>query len=88
MDILSYKIVFVNKNIVNKEWVLVDVDGQILGCFVSEVVKMFCGKYKFNFIFYVDCGDNVVVINVVKINLIGKKWDVKIYVCYIGYFGG
>lgn len=88
MDTLSYKTVSANKNTVNKEWVLVDADGQALGRLASEVAKMLRGKNKPNFTPHVDCGDNVVVTNASKINLTGKKWDSKTYVRHTGYPGG
>ena len=88
MDTLSYKTVSANKNTVNKEWVLVDADGQALGRLASEVAKLLRGKHKPNFTPHVDCGDNVVVTNAAKINLTGKKWDAKSYVRHTGYPGG
>ena len=88
MDTLSYKTVSANKATVNKEWVVVDAEGQALGRLSSIVAKFLRGKYKANFTPHVDCGDNVVVINAEKINLTGKKWDSKEYIRHTGYPGG
>jgi len=88
MNTLSYKTVSANSATVNKEWVLVDVDGQTLGRLSSKVAKLIRGKYKPNFTPHVDCGDNVVVINAEKINLTGKKWTDKSYIRHTGYPGG
>ena len=88
MDTLSYKTVSANKATANKEWVLVDADGQTLGRLASKVAKLIRGKYKPNFTPHVDCGDNVVVINAEKINLTGKKWTDKTYIRHTGYPGG
>ncbi|HAX15992.1 MULTISPECIES: 50S ribosomal protein L13 [Leeuwenhoekiella] len=88
MDTLSYKTVSANKNTVNKEWVVVDAEGQTLGRMSSVVAKLLRGKYKTNYTPHVDCGDNVVVINASKINLTGKKWDAKSYIRHTGYPGG
>ena len=88
MNTLSYKTVSANKNTVNKEWVLVDADGQTLGRLASKIAKLIRGKYKPNFTPHVDCGDNVVVINANKINLTGKKWTDKSYIRHTGYPGG
>ncbi|GAB2764352.1 50S ribosomal protein L13 [Salinimicrobium soli] len=88
MDTLSYKTVSANKATVNKEWVVVDAEGQALGRLSSIVAKLLRGKYKANFTPHVDCGDNVVVINAEKINLTGKKWDSKEYIRHTGYPGG
>jgi large subunit ribosomal protein L13 len=88
VDTLSYKTVSANKATVNKEWVVVDAEGQALGRLSSIVAKLLRGKYKANFTPHVDCGDNVVVINAEKINLTGKKWDSKEYIRHTGYPGG
>ncbi|HET8839755.1 MAG TPA: 50S ribosomal protein L13 [Flavobacteriaceae bacterium] len=88
MDTLSYKTVSANKATVQKDWVLVDAEGQALGRLSSIVAKLIRGKYKTNFTPHVDCGDNVIVINAEKINLSGKKWDSKEYIRYTGYPGG
>jgi large subunit ribosomal protein L13 len=88
VDTLSYKTVSANKATVNKEWVVVDAEGQALGRLSSVVAKLLRGKYKANFTPHVDCGDNVVVINAEKINLTGKKWDSKEYIRHTGYPGG
>ncbi|MFD0861083.1 50S ribosomal protein L13 [Sungkyunkwania multivorans] len=88
MDTLSYKTISANKATVNKEWVLVDAEGQTLGRLASKVAKLLRGKYKPNFTPHVDCGDNVVIINAEKINLTGNKWEAKEYVRHTGYPGG
>ncbi len=88
MNTLSYKTVSANKATVNKEWVLVDANGEILGRLASKVAKLIRGKYKPNFTPHVDCGDNVIIINAEKIELSGAKWDQKQYVRHTGYPGG
>jgi large subunit ribosomal protein L13 len=88
MNTLSYKTVSANKNTVNKEWLVVDADGQTLGRLSSKIAMLIRGKYKTNFTPHVDCGDNVVVINAEKINLTGKKWTDKSYIRHTGYPGG
>ena len=88
MDTLSYKTASANKNTVNKEWLLVDADGQALGRLASEVAKLLRGKHKPNFTPHVDCGDNVVVINASKVTLSGNKWEAKEYIRHTGYPGG
>ncbi|MGS0525138.1 50S ribosomal protein L13 [Zobellia nedashkovskayae] len=88
MDTLSYKTVSANKATVDKQWLLVDAEGETLGRMASKVAKMLRGKHKPNFTPHVDCGDNVIVINAEKINLTGNKWDDKTYLRYTGYPGG
>ena len=88
VDTLSYKTVSANKNTVQKEWVLVDAEGETLGRLASKVAVMFRGKNKPNYTPHVDCGDNVVVINAEKIHLTGNKMQTKTYVRHTGYPGG
>lgn len=61
------KIFFVKLVDIEKKWILIDVEGVVLGCFVLIIVMWLCGKYKLFFIFYMDMGDNVIVINVDKV---------------------
>jgi large subunit ribosomal protein L13 len=88
VDTLSYKTISANKATVDKQWVLVDAEGQSLGRLASKVAKLLRGKYKPNFTPHVDCGDNVVVINAEKIVLTGNKWNDKTYIRHTGYPGG
>jgi large subunit ribosomal protein L13 len=88
VNTLSYKTVSANKNTVNKEWLLVDADGQTLGRLASKVAMLLRGKYKPEFTPHVDCGDNVVIINAEKIKLSGNKWNDKTYIRHTGYPGG
>jgi len=88
VDTLSYKTVSANKATVNKEWVIIDAEGAILGRVASVVASMLRGKHKTNFTPHVDCGDNVVVINAEKVSLTGTKWSDKEYVRHTGYPGG
>ena len=88
MDTLSYKTVSANKETVNKEWVIIDAENQILGRLSSIAAKFLRGKYKTNFTPHVDCGDNVIILNAEKIQMTGKKWTDKQYVRYTGYPGG
>jgi large subunit ribosomal protein L13 len=88
VDTLSYKTISANKATVDKQWVLVDAEGQSLGRLASKVAKLLRGKHKPSFTPHVDCGDNVIVINSEKINLTGKKWTEKTYIRHTGYPGG
>ena len=88
MDTLSYKTVSANKATVNKEWLLVDAENEVLGRLASKVAFLLRGKHKTNFTPHVDCGDNVIVINAEKIRLTGKKMTDKEYVSHSGYPGG
>ncbi len=88
MDTLSFKTVSLNKASVQKNWVIVDAEAQVLGRLASEVAKIIRGKKKPGYTPNVDCGDNVIVINSDKIRLTGNKWTEKQYVRHTGYPGG
>ena len=88
MDTLSFKTQSANKDTVNKEWVLLNAENEILGRLASKAANLLRGKHKTNFTPHVDCGDNVVIINAEKIRLTGKKWTDKQYLRHTGYPGG
>ena len=88
MDQVSYKTTYVNKATAQKEWVIIDAEGQVLGRLASKVAKLLRGKYKPSFTPYEDCGDNVIIINAEKIELTGKKLTDKVYTRHTGYPGG
>ena len=88
MNTLSYKTVSANKATVNKQWILVDAENEVLGRLATKVAKITRGKYKTSFTPHVDCGDNVIIINAEKVRLTGNKVDEKVYVRHTGYPGG
>jgi large subunit ribosomal protein L13 len=88
VDTLSYKTISANKNTVNKEWVVIDAKGAVLGRLASQIAMIIRGKNKTNYTPHVDCGDNVIVINAEKVKLTGAKMTDKIYVRHTGYPGG
>ena len=88
MNTLSYRTESANKSTVQKEWVLIDAEGQVLGRLASVIASLLRGKHKPYFTPHVDCGDNVVVINAEKVILTGDKWNEKEYIRHTGYPGG
>lgn len=88
VNTLSYKTISANKATANKEWVVVDAEGQPLGRLASTVAKILRGKHKTNFTPHADCGDNVIVLNAGKVTLSGNKWADKTYIWHTGYPGG
>ena len=88
MSHLSYKTASANRETVNKEWLLIDAEGQPLGRVASKIASLIRGKHKVDFTPHVDCGDYVVVINAEKVTLSGNKWEAKEYIRHTGYPGG
>ncbi|MDE6832302.1 MAG: 50S ribosomal protein L13, partial [Muribaculaceae bacterium] len=88
MDTLSYKTITPNAQSVDRQWVLIDATGQHLGRLCSKVAKILRGKNKPCYSPFVECGDNVIIINADKVVLTGKKMTDHEYLSYTGYPGG
>ena len=88
MDTLSYKTVTPNAQSVQHDWVLIDATDQVLGRLCSKVAKILRGKNKPSYSPFVNCGDNVIIINADKVKFTGKKMTDKVYVRHTGYPGG
>ena len=69
-------------------WVLVDLEGQVLGRAATRIADILRGKNKTTYTPHVDTGDFVVVINAQKVQLTGKKLKDKIYYHHTGFRGG
>jgi len=72
----------------NRETHTVDVEGKPLGRAATEIATILMGKHKPDYARHRDMGDFVVVKNVDKIKLTGKKEEQKIYYRHSGYPGG
>lgn len=88
MDTLSYKTLAPNAESVKKEWVLIDATDQHLGRLCSKVAKILRGKNKPSYSPFVECGDNVIIVNADKVTITGKKSGERISYTYSGYPGG
>jgi large subunit ribosomal protein L13 len=88
VDTLSYKTLTPNAQSVEKEWVVIDATDQVLGRLCSQVAKILRGKHKPSYSPFVECGDNVIIINADKVILTGNKWTDRIYLNFTGYPGG
>src|SRR5919201_3152351 len=73
---------------VEKNWVLVDATGLVVGRLASVVALRLRGKHKPTYTPHVDGGDNVIVINAEKILFTGRKRENKVYRHHTGYIGG
>jgi large subunit ribosomal protein L13 len=71
-----------------REWFLVDADGQTLGRLATRIADTLRGKGKPQYTPHVDTGDFVVVVNAEKIAVTGSKLDSKLYYRHSGYPGG
>ncbi len=73
---------------IEREWFVVDADGQTLGRLATRIADTLRGKGKPQYTPHVDTGDFVVVVNAEKIAVTGSKLDTKIYYRHSGYPGG
>jgi large subunit ribosomal protein L13 len=71
-----------------RNWVLIDANGQTLGRLATQIADALRGKRKPVYTPHVDTGDFVVVINAEKITVSGKKLAEKRYYRHSGYPGG
>jgi large subunit ribosomal protein L13 len=88
MNTLSYRTISANQDIIHKEWILIDAEGQVLGRLASEAAKILRGKHKTYYTPHADCGDYIIIINAEKVKLSGSKWTDKKYITHSGYPGG
>jgi large subunit ribosomal protein L13 len=73
---------------VQKNWILIDAEGLVLGRLATIIANRLRGKHKPTFTPHVDCGDAVVVINAEKVHLTGKKAEDEVFYYHTGYAGG
>jgi large subunit ribosomal protein L13 len=73
---------------IEREWYLVDAEGQTLGRLATQIAERLRGKGKPQYTPHVDTGDFVVVVNAEKVAVTGKKLDDKKYYKHSGYPGG
>ncbi len=71
-----------------RNWLLVDAEGQTLGRLATQIADALRGKRKPAYTPHVDTGDFVVVVNAEKISVTGQKRQEKMYYRHSGYPGG
>ncbi len=71
-----------------REWLLIDAEGQTLGRLATQIAVILRGKNKPDFTPHVDTGDFVIVVNAEKIRVTGDKLNSKVYWRHSGYPGG
>lgn len=73
---------------VQRDWYIIDASGQTLGRLSTQIATLLRGKHKPTYTPSIDGGDFVIVINMEKIRVSGKKADQKVYYRHTGYPGG
>jgi len=73
---------------VQRDWHFIDANGQTLGRLSTQIASLLRGKHKPTFTPSMDGGDFVVVVNVEKVRVSGRKADQIVYYRHTGYPGG
>ena len=73
---------------IERNWQVVDLEGQTLGRIASQIANILRGKNKPTYTPSVDMGDFVIAINSDKIKLTGNKLDDKMYHHHTGFRSG
>ena len=73
---------------VEREWLVIDAEDQVLGRDATKAAQLLKGKHKPQYTPHVDTGDFVIIINADKIRVTGTKASSKEYYRHSGYPGG
>jgi large subunit ribosomal protein L13 len=82
-----YKTYSAKANEVEKQWYVIDAEGQTLGRLATRIARVLRGKHKAIYTTHVDTGDYVIVINAEKVVVTGNKFEDKLYRHHTGYIG-
>jgi large subunit ribosomal protein L13 len=73
---------------VQKRWLLIDAQGQVVGRLAADVAAVLRGKHKATFTRHIDTGDHVIVVNAAGMVLTGSKAERTMRYRHSGYPGG
>jgi large subunit ribosomal protein L13 len=73
---------------IERNWHLIDAEGEVLGRVASKAANILMGKHKPVYTPFLDMGDHVIVVNADKVRLTGNKEEQKVYRRHSGYPGG
>lgn len=73
---------------IQKDWILIDAEGVVLGRLASYVALRLRGKHKPTFTPHMDDGDNIIIINAEKVRLTGNKANGERFFWHTGHPGG
>jgi large subunit ribosomal protein L13 len=88
VNTLSYKTQSANKETIQRNWFIVDAEGETVGRLCSRIASVLRGKHRPDYTPHVDTGDYVIVINADKVRFTGSKMEQKQYLSYSLYPGG
>ncbi len=85
---MSQKTYVPSEDELDREWVVFDADGVVLGRLATRVARILQGKHKPKFTPHLDCGDAAIVINAAGVRLTGKKESQEGLVTHSQFPGG
>ncbi len=71
-----------------RDWYVVDAEGQTLGRLATQIATTLRGKHKPEYTPHTDVGDFVIVVNAEKVAVTGQKRESKRYWRHSGFPGG
>jgi large subunit ribosomal protein L13 len=77
-----------NPTKLERQWWVVDANGQTLGRLATQVSRLLHGKHKPEFAPHADTGDFVIIINAKQVAVTGRRMTQKMYYRHSGYPGG
>ena len=79
---------FTKKKDLKNNWYLINAENAIVGRLAAYISKVLRGKNKATFNPQIDNGDFVIVTNIEKMKMTGKKFNEKKYYKHTGHPGG
>jgi large subunit ribosomal protein L13 len=73
---------------IERDWLIIDADGLVLGRLATEVAARLRGKHKPTFAPHIDTGDHIIIINCEKVVLTSGKAEKKKVFRHSGFPGG
>jgi large subunit ribosomal protein L13 len=73
---------------IQREWHVIDAEGQTLGRLCTKIATLIRGKHKPTYTTHLDVGDYVIVVNAGKVVVTGDKENQKMYYRHSNYPGG
>lgn len=85
---MSQKTYVPSEDDLEREWVLFDADGVVLGRLATRVARILRGKHKPEFTPHLDCGDGAIVLNAGGIEITGNKKTQEGLIAHSQFPGG
>jgi large subunit ribosomal protein L13 len=85
---MNTKTAFLTSEDVDRQWWVVDAEGQVLGRMAARIARILQGKHRPSYTPNADTGDFVIVLNAAKVRVTGTKARNKPYDWYTYHPGG